>query len=567
MEYRFAQQGPASGAYSPTRSKTIYGLLLGIFISTSCAVDVARLPSNSFERSSSALNTPSDLTALQAKAQFPTESVLSRAGVEPLADFGLSNNSADTTIAVNDSQEGLITQQALLDVSAINAPIDALLFSLATQSNYQLQLLGNLSGRVTLKLDQATLPDILQQLATQARFSWSLESPKLLIWSGGAYRFSYSVDYLNIQRATKSSVGLATQVGTINATNASGDSIANSSRTHIENTSQHDFWESLARDMTLLLSSQSALNDLANESAAQYSINAEAGLLTLFAPPEAHQAVKQYLERLHRSTQRQVLIEASVVEVTLSDSFEAGIDWQVLAKGLSGVSAAQVLVGAPTVAADTIDRLVSPAGLVSMVHQGGDGDLTATLSLLERFGDVKILSRPRIIALNNQSSVLKVVDNRVYFTAKVERSQTDTKSEIVTQTEIHTVPVGLVMNVTPQISADGAVMLNVRPTLSRILGFVNDPNPELALANIKNGVPEIQVREMESMLRVQSGEVAVIGGLMQETNESDQSRLPGLGRLPWVKHLFSHRMTTQRQTELLIVLRPTIVTLDGDAAS
>jgi len=110
-------------------------------------------------------------------------------------------------------------------------------------------------------------------------------------------------------------------------------------------------------------------------------------------------------------------------------------------------------------------------------------------------------------------------------------------------------------------------MLNVRPTLSRILGFVNDPNPELALANIKNGVPEIQVREMESMLRVQSGEVAVIGGLMQESEELDQSRLPGLGRVPILKQLFSHRKTTKRQTELLIVLRPTIVNLAVDSTS
>ena len=530
--------------------------LLYLLLSTGCAVDIAQLPHATHELAQSVLLTPN-----------PAEKLPETFLDEQPREYLLPDTQERTQQFFEDDPESVLSgvsqSSELFDVNAVDAPVDALLYSLVAQSNLQLHITGELAGRVTLKTIQATLPDILQQLARQAPFTWVVEDTKLTIWSGLPYRYSYSVDYLNIQRSTSSSVGLATQVGTINAANSNGDSIANSSRTHIENSSTHDFWASIEKDLTLLLSSE----DSAKSAESDFSINAEAGLLTLFASPALHQSAKQYLDRLHRSTQRQVLIEASVVEVTLLDSFEAGIDWQLIAKGLSGISAAQVLVGAPAVTADTVGRLVSPAGLVSMVHQGGDGDLTATLSLLERFGDVKILSRPRIIALNNQASVLKVVDNRVYFTAKVERSQTDTKSEIVTQTEIHTVPVGLVMNVTPQISGDGAVMLNVRPTLSRILGFVNDPNPELALANIKNGVPEIQVREMESMLRVQSGEVAVIGGLMQESEELNQSQLPGLGRIPILKQLFSHRKTTKRQTELLIVLRPTIVNLAVDSAS
>ena len=248
-----------------------------------------------------------------------------------------------------------------------------------------------------------------------------------------------------------------------------------------------------------------------------------------------------------------------MVEVALSDSFEAGVDWQVLANGVNGVNAVQALVGAPLVGADTVQRVVAPSGLFSLVQEGSQGSIGATLSLLEQFGDVRILSRPRIIALNNQSSVLKVVDNRVYFTVNIQRRQTETRDEVVTETEIHTVPVGLVMNVTPQISHSGAVMLNVRPTLSRILGFVNDPNPELALANVKNGVPEIQVREMESMLQVHSGQLAIIGGLMQETTQDNDARLPGMGQLPVIGHLFSRTARSRRQTELVIVLRPTII--------
>jgi general secretion pathway protein D len=296
---------------------------------------------------------------------------------------------------------------------------------------------------------------------------------------------------------------------------------------------------------------------------AHYSLNKEAGLLTLFARPPVHRAVQNYLKLLNSSSQRQVLIEATVVEVALSDSFEAGVDWQVLASGINGLSAAQILAGAPQLGAQSINSLGAPAGLVSLVQQSGSHDVQATLSLLEQFGDVRILSRPRIIALNNQSSVLKVVDNRVYFTVNVQRRQNENEDEIETETEIHTVPVGLVMNVTPQISAQGSVMLNVRPTLSRILGFVNDPNPQLAQANVRNGVPEIQVREMETMLQVQSGHVAVIGGLMQETRSDNNAQLPGLGRLAGIGRLFRKQSTERRQTELLIVIKPTVISANA----
>ena len=115
------------------------------------------------------------------------------------------------------------------------------------------------------------------------------------------------------------------------------------------------------------------------------------------------------------------------------------------------------------------------------------------------------------------------------------------------------------MNVTPHIDKGGEVMLNVRPTLSRILGFVDDPNPELVSADVRNSVPEIQVREMESMLRVQSGQVAIIGGLMQETQDDSDRALPGLSRIPLIGALFRQQRKTREQSELLIVLKPTVL--------
>jgi general secretion pathway protein D len=323
----------------------------------------------------------------------------------------------------------------------------------------------------------------------------------------------------------------------------------------IQNQSDHRFWESLADDLEGLLQ----VDDNTDGMPARFSLNREAGLVTVHARPGVHASVRRYLERLQESVGRQVLIEASVVEVTLSDTYETGIDWQLLANGINGVSAAQVLSGLPAVNSASVSRLGAPAALLSVVQETDYGDVTATLSLLEEFGDVRILSRPRIIALNNQASVLKVVDNRVYFTVNIERRTGDERDEIVTESEIHTVPVGLVMNVTPQIGRGDRVMLNVRPTLSRILGFVDDPNPELALADVRNSVPEIQVRELESMLSVRSGRVAIIGGLMQNASRSRDRGVAGLASLPFVGSLFSQRRREQERSELLIVLRPTVL--------
>ncbi|MEE9321081.1 MAG: hypothetical protein V3U76_11590 [Granulosicoccus sp.] len=481
------------------------------------------------------------------------------------ADTGRQNNlqreTDDWSQASAESTPALLAAEKapLFSVQAVAAPLDSLLLALARDANIELVLQAPLKMLVTLNVLDRSLVQVLDAMAQQAEFQYELSDRSLNIVGPGPYSSTYTVDYLNLDRLTRSRVGLATQVGTINAADAAaGGGIANSSETLIENTAEHRFWYSLKIDLESLLGASLGGGKI------RWTINRDAGLLTLYAEHSVHQDLQRYLEKLHDSAQRQVLIEATVIEVALSDRFEAGIDWQLLAKGVNGLSAAQVLTGAPVITAESVSRLPRPSGILSLVQQNRVGDVAATLSLLEQFGDVRILSRPRIIALNNQPAVLKVVDNHVYFTVNVERRLSDTRDEIVTETEIHTVPVGLVMNVTAFVGSDDVVMLNVRPTLSRILGFVDDPNPELALANIRNSVPEIQVREMESMLRVRSGDIAIIGGLMQESVRDTDRQIPGAARLPLVGRLFTQKSRSRTLTELLVVLRPTITPVNAE---
>ena len=189
---------------------------------------------------------------------------------------------------------------------------------------------------------------------------------------------------------------------------------------------------------------------------------------------------------------------------------------------------------------------------------GSKYNVNATVKLLNQFGNAKVLSSPKLMVLNNQTALLKVVDNRVYFTVTVETDTADNVVNKTFETEIHTVPVGLVMSVTPYVSPENMITLNVRPTISRILQFVQDPNPELANSGVESLIPEISVREIESMLRVKNGDVAVIGGLMQDTRKYSTDGIPGLSKVGSLGNLFSYKDNEMSKSELVIFLKPMV---------
>jgi general secretion pathway protein D len=194
-----------------------------------------------------------------------------------------------------------------------------------------------------------------------------------------------------------------------------------------------------------------------------------------------------------------------------------------------------------------------------------DNDLSGTIRLLSRFGNARTLSSPKLMVLNNQTSVLKVVRNVVYFTIDVTITEgTDNNAPRTdSETNIHTVPVGLVMNVTPQISEGDAVILNVRPSISSVVRFVSDPNPILKSPlldePITNEIPEVETREMESVLRVGSGQIAVLGGLMKDEIDRTSEGVPFLADIPFLGNLFQYRDDRNVKSELVIFIRPVVV--------
>jgi general secretion pathway protein D len=260
------------------------------------------------------------------------------------------------------------------------------------------------------------------------------------------------------------------------------------------------------------------------------------------------------------SAKKQVLIEATIVEVTLSDGYKAGIDWSRLGTlGSAGFVFSQVLgpqVGA-VLSAASISRKSDSPGIIAGYTNGKRGILSS-VQLLEQFGNTKVLSSPKLMVLNNQTAVLKVVDNLVYFTVQAQQTTGTTTSQPFTTvtTTPNTVPVGVVMSVTPQINDAGNVNINVRPTITSLIRYVQDPNPEIP-TNV--GIPEIRTREMESLLQISSGNIAVLGGLMQDEIRGNTDAVPGLSKVPGVGKVFQGKNNSSVKTELVIFLRPTVI--------
>ena len=465
-------------------------------------------------------------------------------------------------------------------------PAKELLFALARDAKINVDIDPKIEGVVTINAVDQTLPQILERIARQINMRYEFKGDNLLIQPDEPYLHTYKIGYINMSRDTTSKITIATQISTTGGgfeegggggtSSGGGGGGNNNSTTDVTNTSLNRFWENLVKNVQAILEqSSTGTASTAGTLPVTTSVipSPETGILTVRATSRQHKKIQQFLDLALESANRQVLIQATIVEVNLNNEYKAGIDWSFLNNiGGAGLSfASSTLVGAPVPTALSAFKVIFDD---THTHKSSQDAINLTINLLNEFGDTKVLSSPQLMALNNQTAILKVVNNEVFFTIDV---QTDSTQGVVTtnaETTIHTVPVGIVMAITPQINDNGNIILNVRPTISRVGDQIQDPNPSLrfsptgvALADpIPNLIPEIQVREMESLLRLNDGQIAVLGGLMQDSEESHDSGIPGFSKLPLVGKGFQSKSKIGTKTELVIFLRPIIVhnpSIDG----
>ena len=479
-------------------------------------------------------------------------------------------------------------------VSVHNVPVQSLLFALARDARLNVDVHAGIVGDVTLNALDQTMPQLLARISKQVDMRYEIDGPNLVVRPDSPYLRNYRVDYVNMARDASSTSSIATQIATTGATGSGGGgggSGTNNSTSSVSNTSNNRFWETLVQNIKDTLretdkvmpegpadapaqaGAPAAVRPAAVtfREAASVIANPETGLIAVRATGRQHDKIQQFLDLVMASARRQVMIEATVIEVQLNDNYQQGINWSSLrTSATEGLSVAQGQVGSPL--SSSVAPGISPGVFVMSYLKPltALGNITATVQLLESFGKVKVLSSPKISVLNNQTALLKVVDNKVYFTitATTEDPTVQGRPGRSTYTsELHTVPVGFVMSVTPQVAESDEVTLNVRPTISRIVGFVQDPNPALAQANVISNVPVIQTREMESVLRVASGNIAVMGGLMQDSVDNLKDGVPLLSRLPGVGDAFAYRNEKTSKSELVIFIRPVVVkdaSVNGD---
>jgi len=459
-------------------------------------------------------------------------------------------------------------------------PIHELLFSMARDANLNLDIDNDIVGKITMNAIDQTLPKILNRIESQANIVYVLEGDTIKVKADKPYLHTYSIDYLNISRSSEGKVSVSTEIAAsssgIQKTGGSGGGGArsrsggdNKANSKIQNKSTNEFWTTITKNILAILNEETKAG-LQNKTSNNVIVSRESGVIAVVATSKKHKVIKKFIDRVVGNVKRQVLIEVTIAEVRLSDTYQAGIDWSI-------VSETAVVGGQPVVTKGGVQDVIggslgsTPFFQLATAGTINGNPLNITLKALETFGDVKVLSSPKVMALNNQTAILKVVDNEVFFTTNVEvaSGSVNQNSTVVIDTNINTVPIGIVMAVTPFIDDDKIVTLNVRPTISRIIRTVNDPNPLLAEQGVVSAIPVIQVREIETMLKINDGETAVIGGLMQDQINKDERGVPFLSNIPLIGALFSYTEEEFVKSELVIFIRPVVIenaSLEGDLA-
>jgi len=462
-----------------------------------------------------------------------------------------------------------------------NVGAQDLLFALARDAKLNIDIHPGIVGNVTLNAVDQTLPQLLERISRQISMRYELNGANLLVMPDAPFLRAYKVDFVSASRNVKMQSQTNTQFGA----GAGGAASATGSTATIDVVASSQIWETLVQNIREILgdaggaaTAKPAAGAAAGAGGGSTDViaNRESGVLYVRANSRQHARVQEFLDSVLSNVRRQVLIEATVAEVQLSNEYQRGIDWQRLRTGAtttgrpafgtgqSGVEFNQISAGTPANVSTT--AFVLGGAITSQ-------NLNVAIQLLESFGDVRVLSSPKISVLNNQTALLRVTRDIVYFTITPSTTPvtvTGGGAGIVVPPAFTTTPnvaaEGFMMSVLPQISEAEAIVLNVRPTIRRRVADATDPNPALTTPNL---IPVFETRELDSMLRLQSGQTAVLGGLMQDSVENVEDTIPGLNRIPFFGKLFAQERKVTRKTELVIFLRATVIrdaSVDGDYA-
>ncbi len=489
------------------------------------------------------------------------------------------------TINLSSAKLPKVETKDRFDISVSEVPADQFFLSLVDGTPYNIVIHPEVKGNITLNLQDVGIPDVLEAVRDVYGYEFVSTPYGFQVLPGRLQARIYQINYLNVERSGESSTLVSSGALTSNNSNSaggdnnnnggnSGNNNGNSSTTRSFGTQIHTsqpkttFWTELRESIAAIVGEGEGRDVV---------VNPQSGVVVVRALPTELREVETFLRATQLIVQRQVILEAKIIEVRLDDLHQAGINWAgVLKPGndaikIGHVGGGSVLVdegGVSGIAGNTgnldPDNLAPILGTVSEAFGGvfslalNLGDFTAFIELLKTQGNVQILSSPRVSTMNNQKAVIKVGSDE-FFVTEIQTQSVTSANATTLAPDITLTPFfsGIALDVTPQISENGEVTLHVHPSISEVV----DQQKTVVIGNIQQQLPLAlsTVRETDSIVRARSGQVVVIGGLMQDIIDDQDAKTPWVGDIPLLGNLFKHTKRNSVKSELVILLRPIVV--------
>ena len=474
------------------------------------------------------------------------------------------------------------------DLVVNNAPASQVFLQLGSGTSYNMLVSPEVTGNISISLRRTTVPEALEALHELFGYDFRIASGnRVFVYPNVVQTRLFRINYLPGRRIGSSELSVSSTT-TASSNNSSGGSSSSSSSSSdssssgarssvgrsggnttstVQTVTDTDFWRDVRQSLTSLVG---------EEGGRGVTINAAAGVIVVRAAPSELRQVTEYLRAVQVTIERQVMLEAKIIEVRLNKSSETGINWGLFRTssngghtGLIGMAPGVSLTGSSSNGNVTV---TPGTGIVtSALGKGFYGlsvnapNFSALLSFLETQGDVQVLSSPRVAALNNQKAVLKVGRDETFVTEIASNtttsSSTTTSSPTVKTSSFFS---GISLDVTPQIDERGIVMLHVHPAISS----ASTKDMAVTIEGKESTFPGVQVsiNETDSMVRVANGEIVALGGLMEMEGNEGHSGVPGLSQAPVVGGLFRYKTTSSSKRELVILIKPTVLNGDGSGA-
>jgi MSHA biogenesis protein MshL len=442
------------------------------------------------------------------------------------------------------------------NVSVTNLPAKAFFLSLVADAGVNVVTEPDLDGMISLDLKNVTVPEVLAVTREVYGYEYTFDNGVYIIRAQKVRSEVFDVNYLNISRESSTETTVA--IGAISNGGGSADSAqsnsgggnaagggANSgptSGTTIVTKNSSDFWMQLEKTLAVLVGAGDGRSVI---------VNPQSSVVVVTAMPEELARVRQYLNRTQMNVARQVILEAKIIEVTLGDAFDAGINWEQLGHRFAYSHNVSAFDSSPAILGQSDSGDIFSSVVVV-------NDIFRLLNFLETQGKVQVLSSPRVSTVNNQKAIIRVGTDE-FFVTGVKSNTTASAATTTTSPEVELTSFfsGISLDITPQISAQGDIVLHVHPLVSS----VQDQQKVFTIGNDAYDLPLAlrEIRESDSIVRAKSGEVVVLGGLIQESSSQEQAKRPFLGQLPILKYFFTTQKEKTTKKELVILMRPVIV--------